>query len=78
MESDIRWGLKDPESGAEAQTRGRPLAPELTQCQTLDTHSCVKSMHPGIGLVHPDRLPMARAAVLQTYTDLAVTGVRQE
>ena len=24
MESDIRWGLKDPESGEEAQTRGRP------------------------------------------------------
>ena len=24
MESDIRWGLKDPELGEEAQTRGRP------------------------------------------------------
>ena len=24
MESDIRWGRKDPESGEEAQTRGRP------------------------------------------------------
>ena len=24
MESDIRWGLKDPESGEEAQTLGRP------------------------------------------------------
>ena len=23
-ESGIRWGLKDPESGEEAQTRGRP------------------------------------------------------
>ena len=23
-DSDIRWGLKDPESGEEAQTRGRP------------------------------------------------------
>ena len=23
MESDIRWGLKDPESGEEAQTVGR-------------------------------------------------------
>ena len=24
IESDIRWGLKDPESGEEAQTLGRP------------------------------------------------------
>ena len=24
IESGIRWGLKDPESGEEAQTRGRP------------------------------------------------------
>ena len=24
MESDIRWGLKDPEAGEEAQTLGRP------------------------------------------------------
>ena len=24
MESDIRWGLIDPESGEEAQTLGRP------------------------------------------------------
>ena len=24
-ESDIRWGLKDPESGEEAETLGRPV-----------------------------------------------------
>ena len=24
IENDIRWGLKDPESGEEAQTRERP------------------------------------------------------